>query len=138
MQHGASTVSTVKQNPAAGGSGAQLPANQAQELGTANAAIKAAQENYKDWDKSARGVYGYITSMLPATDAASFEDKRQMTKQIIGSYLEGGVLRKEDEAKLIALIAQRAEAQKSAQKQAGFNVDNIKINKPVSTFQPVK
>lgn len=138
--------------------GEQLPAGEAEKLGTANAAIQAAKDAHSEWDKNASGVYGFITSLLPMTAASRYEDTRAMTKQIVGTYLEGGVLRKEDEAKyekylpaagdsqekarnkrdkLIGLIATRAEEQRRAMRAAGFNVDRIRINKPVSTFVPV-
>lgn len=160
MHYGQKQVGTTKQNPAVGGSaGAQLPAQQAEELGTANAAIAAAEDIYNSWKKDASGIGGAVASYIPGTDAKAFGDKRAMAKQVIGSYLEGGVLRKEDEAKydkylpepgdsekralkkrdsLIALISQRATAQKKAQKQAGFNVSGIEITKPVTTFKPVE
>ena len=160
MHYGAKQVSTTKQNPAVGGSaGQQLPAKQAEDLGTANAAISAAEDIYNSWKKDASGISGAVASVIPGTDAKAFGDKRAMAKQVIGSYLEGGVLRKEDEEKydkylpepgdsekralkkrdaLIALISQRATAQKQAQKQAGFNVNGIEIKKPVTTFKPVE
>ena len=39
---------------------------------------------------------------------------------------------------LIARISARAQAQKKAQGQAGFNVNGIEITKPVSTFKPME
>lgn len=158
MEQEKRTATTLLANPLmAGGGGTQLPANEAEKLGTANAAIKAAQSNYADWNKSAKGVFGYITSFFPLTDASRYINNRAMAKQVIGSYLEGGVLRKEDEAKydkflpiegesqetgrrklenLITLIATRADEQKKALGSAGFNVGGIKINKPPATFVP--
>lgn len=160
MHYGQVSRNTTSVAPGAGGpAGTQLPAGESEKLGTANAAIQAAKDTYKDWDKSAKGVYGFVTSFFPNTDASRFSDSRSMAKQIVGSYLEGGVLRKEDEAKydkflpergdsaatalnkrdhLIALIATRAEAQRKAHRQAGFNVDNVKIDKPVTTFKPIE
>lgn len=156
-QQGKATTQSVRGYPAAGG-GKQLPANESEKLGTANSAIEAAKKTYDDWNKSASGVYGFITSFFPNTDASRYANGRAMAKQIIGSYLEGGVLRKEDEAKydrylpergeseataldkrnkLIALIATRAEAQRKAHAQAGYNVSDIKIDKPVSSFRPI-
>lgn len=151
-------IQTTMMNPAtAGQAGTQLPSSEAEKLGTANAAIQAATDLYKDWEKDASGVGGYIASKLPGTDATTYSDKRAMAKQVIGSYLEGGVLRKEDEAKydkylpeagdsqkraqrkrdsLMALISQRAQSQQKALIQAGFRAGGIEIKKPVTTFKP--
>jgi hypothetical protein len=131
---------------AAGGGEKQLPASEAEKLGTATAAVDANEDLYKSWEKDASSVWDWLMSFLPATDAAAYEDKRAMAKQVIGSYLEGGVLRKEDEAKydrylpeaidskaralkkkieLTKLIANRQKAQKKAMQGAGYNVSNI-------------
>lgn len=159
MQYGHTQRSTVNVNPAAGGGGTQLPANEAEKLGTANAAIDEAKKLYSEWDSSARGVIGFVKSLLPMNASSRYENSRAIAKQIIGAYLEGGVLRKEDEEKynkflpsagesletglnkrdkLIAAIATRAEEQRKALGRAGFNVGEIKINKPISTFKPIE
>ncbi len=158
MHYGQVQSSTVKGLPGPANNGVQLPAHEAVNLGTANSAIDAAKDLYKTWEKDASGVMGFISSGIPGSDAKVFNDKRQMAKQIIGSYLEGGILRKEDEAKyeqylpaagdsenrakgkrdsLLALIASRQIEQKKALAGAGYNVGNIKENfKPVTTFKP--
>lgn len=129
-----------------GSAGAQLPANQAENLGTATAAVNANADLYKSWGKDGKGAWAWLTSFLPATDSTLYEDKRQMAKQVIGTYIEGGMLRKEDEWKyerylpavgdsparalnkklsLEKLIGDRQKSQKDAMKGAGFNVSNI-------------
>ncbi len=130
----------------AAGGGQQLPASEAEKLGTASAAVNANEDLYRSWDNDASGAWNWLMSFLPATDATMYEDKRAMAKQVIGSYLEGGVLRKEDESKydqylpkpgdskaralqkktaLTKLIADRQKAQKKAMQGAGYNVSNI-------------
>ncbi len=160
MEYGKTVKSTVKVSPLAGGGGTQLPAHEAVNLGTANAAVDVTKDLYKKWDKDGRGVISWLTSFLPNTDSSRYEDSRKMAKQIIGGYLEGGVLRKEDEEKyeaylpkvgdskatasnrtnsLLALVASRQREQKKALGGAGYNVSGIKENyKPVTTFQPSK
>jgi hypothetical protein len=44
-------------------------------------------------------VKGYIKSMVPGSPAAILSGKFALIKQVIGKQMEGGVLRKEDEAK---------------------------------------
>jgi hypothetical protein len=137
--------------------GKTLPAHQTQQLGEANAAVKALDDvtSIATANKDIMGPVGTgaITSLQSyfqlgdrGKRGAQLESELRSRRQIIGKYLEGGVLRKEDEEKyekmlptlsdspdvvatkidnLKRLIANRQEAEKQAFSQAGYNVGAI-------------
>jgi hypothetical protein len=135
----------------------QLPAGEAAKLGEANAAANNVEQLYSAWNKDAKGVWAWLTKILPGTDADKYEDKKRAAAQVIGTYLEGGKLTETDlerymkmlpsagewEGKgtskkdaLVNLIATRQRGQKQALSGSGYNVAGIKdAGSNVTTFK---
>lgn len=85
-----------------------LPAGSAEKLADAKTALE--QLNYlegvlKKNVNTGGPLEGIVTGANPyAEDTQKFEADIRTTRQMIGKYLEGGVLRKEDEAKYIKML----------------------------------
>lgn len=137
--------------------GNKLPGSNAESLGNADAAIQALDDvktlhgqTYSDITGPFQGLKSKIQGTFELGDAGvrakEFQAALDARKQIIGKYLEGGVLRKEDEAKyqrmlpqitdgaqvaqskienLQRLIAQRQQADLKAFSQTGYNVGQV-------------
>ena len=66
-------------------------------------------------------VLGRLRGLNPFdTDAQRFESELRLTRQIIGKALEGGVLRKEDEAKYAAIMPNRGDTDAVAREKIEF------------------
>lgn len=71
-------------------------------------------------------VIGRLRGLNPFdTDAQAFDSQLRLTRQIIGKALEGGVLRKEDEAKYSAILPNRGDTDQAALAKLEFIRNDI-------------
>lgn len=109
---------------------------QAPELNnTAITAISDTQAGISQLDKLAQTykdssanfpVLGRLRGLNPFdTESQAFDSQLRLTRQIIGKALEGGVLRKEDEAKYTAILPNRGDTDESALAKLEFIKNDI-------------
>jgi uncharacterized protein YjbJ (UPF0337 family) len=116
---GQAMVQPAKTQPT--GMGAQLTAGVAQELGDSNAARDMLLSlegsiGTKGGSKAFSPIAGQLRAYNPwDTDVQSIQAQINATKQIVGKYLEGGVLRMEDEKKYEKILPKIGDTQEVAQ-----------------------
>ena len=123
------------------GGGKPITSATALQLADAQAATKMLG-GLKDTLESNTGLFGPFKGRLGglnpyATQAQDVQSTINATKQIVGKFLEGGVLRKEDEAKYEKILPTLKDTPSVAERKLNnvFNLVNAKINAQQETLR---